>query len=64
MEVSVSDNGVGIPEENLSKISDPFFTTKPPGRRSWAGAFCYLYHCGRAQRAHRCYLKAGLRNYI
>jgi PAS domain S-box-containing protein len=27
----VEDNGTGIPEENLAKIYDPFFTTKPTG---------------------------------
>ena len=26
--VWISDNGVGIPEEHLSRIFDPFFTTK------------------------------------
>lgn len=30
--LSVSDNGVGIPEEIRDKIFDPFFTTKPQGR--------------------------------
>lgn len=29
--VSIKDGGCGIPEENLSKIFTPFFTTKPVG---------------------------------
>lgn len=29
--LSVSDTGIGIPEENLGRIFDPFFTTKPVG---------------------------------
>jgi len=28
-EVSITDNGTGIPEENLSQVFYPFFTTKP-----------------------------------
>lgn len=31
VEVRVSDTGVGIPPENLSKIFDPFFSTKAKG---------------------------------
>ena len=31
VEISVSDNGPGISEENISKIFNPFFTTKPDG---------------------------------
>ena len=29
--VSVTDTGCGIPEESISKLTDPFFTTKDPG---------------------------------
>jgi len=30
--IEIADNGVGIPEEYLSKLFDPFFTTKAPGK--------------------------------
>jgi two-component system sensor histidine kinase PilS (NtrC family) len=29
--ISVTDNGVGIPQEHIASIFDPFFTTKPSG---------------------------------
>jgi len=32
VDVSITDTGEGIPEENLEKISQPFFTTKPHGQ--------------------------------
>ncbi len=35
--ISVTDNGFGIPRENLNKIFDPFFTTKPPGKGTGLG---------------------------
>ena len=35
--LSVSDNGVGIPEEHLDKIFDPYFTTKDKGKGTGLG---------------------------
>jgi PAS domain S-box-containing protein len=35
--IRVRDNGCGIPEENLSKLYDPFFTTKEVGRGTGQG---------------------------
>lgn len=37
VELSVIDNGLGIPQEIQSKIFDPFFTTKPPGKGTGLG---------------------------
>ncbi len=36
-EIQVRDDGPGIPEENLSRIFNPFFTTKPPGQGTGLG---------------------------
>ena len=35
--IAITDTGVGIPKENLNKITDPFFTTKAPGKGSGLG---------------------------
>lgn len=35
--ISIKDNGPGICEENMSKLCDPFFTTKPIGKGTGLG---------------------------
>jgi signal transduction histidine kinase len=37
IEITVSDNGNGIPDELKSKIFQPFFTTKPSGQGTGLG---------------------------
>ena len=36
-QISVRDNGTGIPKEHEDKIFDPFFTTKPVGEGTGLG---------------------------
>ncbi|MBR2649963.1 MAG: HAMP domain-containing histidine kinase [Sediminibacterium sp.] len=37
IEITVSDNGTGIPNEIKEKIFQPFFTTKPTGQGTGLG---------------------------
>jgi len=40
--ISIADDGVGIPEENLGKIFDPFFTVSSVGKGTGLGlSICY-----------------------
>ncbi|MBF0290411.1 MAG: response regulator [SAR324 cluster bacterium] len=42
IEIRVWDNGKGIPQENLNKIFEPFYTTKPTGSGTGLGlSLCY-----------------------
>ena len=35
--ISISDNGTGIPEENINRVFEPFFTTKEVGKGTGLG---------------------------
>lgn len=48
--VEITDNGPGIPEDILTRIYEPFFTTKPPG--SGTGLGLHISHDIIANRHH------------
>ncbi len=39
IEISIQDNGIGIPQNILDKIFNPFFTTKPQGQGTGIGLY-------------------------
>ncbi|MBU2647322.1 GHKL domain-containing protein [bacterium] len=40
--ISITDNGIGISDENIKKVFTPFFTTKPVGKGTGLGlSVCY-----------------------
>lgn len=42
MAVSIKDTGIGIPKENMDKIFEPFFSTKPVGKGTGLGlSLCF-----------------------
>ncbi len=42
IEISITDNGCGIAQDNIARVFDPFFTTKIPGEGTGLGlSICY-----------------------
>jgi len=45
IELSITDDGIGIPEETCSQIFSPFFTTKPPDKGTGLGLYIVKKIC-------------------
>jgi two-component system sensor histidine kinase RegB len=39
LELTVADNGIGVPEPLVRRLGEPFFTTKEPGRGTGLGLY-------------------------
>ena len=53
--MTISDDGCGIPETDIKRVFEPFFSTKTGKGGNRAGAFHYLRPGGTVGGNHRCY---------
>jgi signal transduction histidine kinase len=47
VQLSIRDTGIGIPEENIGKIFDPYFSTKDKGVQSWISSIILAWEARR-----------------
>ncbi len=60
IQIRISDNGTGIPEEARSQLFDPFFTTKPPGKGTGLGlSIAYQIVVEKHQGSLECHSQIG-----
>ncbi|MDB9314881.1 HAMP domain-containing sensor histidine kinase [Spirulina sp. CS-785/01] len=48
VQIKISDNGIGMPQDVIEKIYDPFYTTKPIGKGTGLGlaiAYQIMHDC-------------------